>query len=253
MACLIHLSRVIDPGKTAIIKLKISCMGGLALHSTWVSSALSHCLRTRAYLLLYIWVFLMVWLTVRYSLSGLFSLGTVIPVYLYVRYVDIRQPLEFLKLGQENVIAGYLWGIVLAVAFIAIFAMKLHFGGQGYLYYDWPILDVLNVVVIASLVEEIFFRGFLLQKFMEATSFAKANIMVTLLFVTLHFPVWLSDGLSVLEIGESLIYLAGFSWLSGYVYHCSNSLWTPIILHAANNYFKLATISIQYITSSSSF
>lgn len=223
------------------------------MHSTRASGALNHYLRTRAYLLLYIWVYLMVWLTVRYSLSGLFSLGTIIPVYLYVRYVDIRQPLEFLKLGQENLIAGYLWGIVLAVAFTAIFAMKLHYWGYGSIYYDWPMMDVINIVVVASLVEEIFFRGFLLQKLMEVASFSKANIMVTLLFVTLHFPVWLSDGLNALQIAESLVYLAGFSWVLGYVFHCSNSLWTPIILHAANNYFKLATISIQYLTNSSSF
>jgi membrane protease YdiL (CAAX protease family) len=223
------------------------------LHSSWAISTLNHYLRARAYLLLYIWVFMMVWLTVRYSLSGLFTLGTIIPVYLYVKYIDIRQPLEFLKLDKKNFIAGYLWGIVLAASFTAILAIKVHYWGQGNIYYDWPIIDVVNIVVIASLVEEIFFRGFLLQKFMETASFTNANIMVTLLFATLHFPVWLSDGLSVLEIGESLIYLAGFSWLLGYVFHCSNSLWSPIILHAANNYFKLATISIQYITSSSSF
>jgi len=221
------------------------------LHSHWASSALNHYLRTRAYLLLYIWVFMMVWLTVRYSLSGLFTLGTIIPVYLYVKYIDIRQPLEFLKLDKKNLIAGYLWGIILAASFTTILAMKVHYWGQGNIYYDWPMMDVVNIVIVASLVEEIFFRGFLLQKFMEATSFAKANIMVTLLFVTLHFPVWLSDGLNVLEIGESLVYLTGFSWVLGYAFNCSNSLWTPIILHAANNFLKLATISIQYLNSSS--
>ncbi|QJW48755.1 CPBP family intramembrane metalloprotease [bacterium BFN5] len=92
-----------------------------------------------------------------------------------------------------------------------------------------------------------------MQKLMEATSFAKANIMVTLLFVTLHFPVWLSEGVNTVKIAESLVYLSGFGWVLGYVFHCSNSLWTPIILHAANNYFKLATISLQYLTSSRSF
>ncbi|GBG58241.1 CAAX amino protease [Sporomusaceae bacterium FL31] len=221
------------------------------MYSHWASSALNHYLRARAYLLLYIWVFIIVWLTVRYSLSGLFTLGTIIPVYLYVKYIDIRQPFEFLKLDKKNLISGYLWGIVLAASFAAILIMKVHYWGQGNIYYDWPMMDVVNIVIIASLVEEIFFRGFLLQKFMEATSFAKANIMVTLLFVTLHFPVWISDGLNALEIGESLVYLTGFSWVLGYVFNCSNSLWTPIILHAANNFFKLATISIQYLNSSS--
>ncbi|QJW47691.1 hypothetical protein HA075_19115 [bacterium BFN5] len=150
------------------------------MYSHWASNALTHYLRTRAYLMLYIWVFMMVWLTVRYSLSGLFTLGTIIPVYLYVRYIDIRQPLEFLKLDRKNFITGYLWGIVLAVSFTAILAVKVHYGGQGNIYYKWPVMDVLNIVIVASLVEEIFFRGFLLQKLMEATSFAKANIMVTL-------------------------------------------------------------------------
>lgn len=221
------------------------------MYSHWASSALNHYLRDRAYLLLYIWVFIIVWLTVRYSLSGLFTLGTIIPVYLYVKYIDIRQPLEFLKLDKKNLISGYLWGIVLAASFTVILIMKVHYWGQGNIYYDWPMMDVVNIVIVASLVEEIFFRGFLLQKFMEATSFAKANIMVTLLFVTLHFPVWISDGLNALEIGESLVYLTGFSWVLGYVFNCSNSLWTPIILHAANNFLKLATISIQYLNSSS--
>jgi membrane protease YdiL (CAAX protease family) len=215
-----------------------------------IQSLVEKFLWEKAYLLLYCWVFAIVWATVHYSLTGIFTIGTILPVYGYLRCIDSKQPVQFLKLDRDNLIAGSVWGGILAGTFFIILAMKVYVDGQGPIYYHWPLMDIINIVIGASLVEEIFFRGFLLQKLMETTNFAKANIVATLLFALLHFPVWLADGLTIGELSESLLYLLGFSWVLGYSFHCSQSLWTPIILHAANNYFKLATISVQYLSSS---
>lgn len=40
----------------------------------------------------------------------------------------------------------------------------------------------------ATLVEEIFFRGFLLNKFWQTTGFWRANLASSLLFALVHFP-----------------------------------------------------------------
>ncbi|MEG6585253.1 CPBP family intramembrane glutamic endopeptidase [Dendrosporobacter sp. 1207_IL3150] len=203
-------------------------------------------LSCKIYLLLYFWIFIVVWATVNYSVPGLFTAGTILPVYMYIRYVDNRKVVEFLKLDKSRLISGYLWGSVLSAILITIIAAKIHFQGEGTFYYQWELKDILSIVVIASIVEEVFFRGFLMQKLMESTSFNIANILVTIFFVLIHFPSWIADNLAISDIANGLIYLTGFSWLLGYIFKCSQSLWTPIIMHATNNLINLSTITIQY-------
>jgi len=201
---------------------------------------------SKQYLFLYVWVFIVVWLNVTFSVTGTFLLGVIGPVYLYIKYVDVRQPVRYLKLADEKASTGILYGIGISLMLAAFISLKISFLGSGNIYLDWPVTDLLNIVITASLVEEIFFRGFLLQKLMETVEFNKANIFVTILFVILHFPCWLADGLSISDFIGSSGYLLGFSWLLGYVFKCSQSLWTPIVLHAANNYVKLITIGVEY-------
>jgi len=121
---------------------------------------------------------------------------------------------------------------------------KIWVWGQGSLAWRWSYTEWGGIVVAASLAEEIVFRGFLLQKFMEITSFIKANSLVALLFAIIHFPVWTADGLTVEQFCGNAVYLLIFGYVLGYCFRSSQSLWTPVILHAMNNFLALITLSI---------
>ncbi|WP_248484459.1 CPBP family intramembrane glutamic endopeptidase [Tepidibacter aestuarii] len=95
----------------------------------------------------------------------------------------------------------------------------------------------LGGIILVGFTEEIVFRGFLFQKLMEFTSFWKANLITSLLFLIIHFPKWYAHGLfeSVGIIGR-IIFIFMFSIIQGKIFNKTNSLWTCIIVHSLNNF-----------------
>ena len=79
------------------------------------------------------------------------------------------------------------------------------------------------------------FRGFILNKLMDRTSFWKANLITSLLFVAIHIPFWLyARGLT----GEVAFVLGGVmvvSLILGYFFKKFDSLIPPILAHVINN------------------
>ncbi len=92
---------------------------------------------------------------------------------------------------------------------------------------DSPIWLVLTGVIIAPLVEETFFRGFLFQGFRQRYGWIAALLLSSGIFAASHLdPV---SFIPTFVLGAVL----------GYVYHRSNSLWPGIILHFLNNGFAM--------------
>lgn len=87
-----------------------------------------------------------------------------------------------------------------------------------------PIVFVLMVVVAAPILEEVFFRGVLLQGFInKGFSSQKAIFITSLIFGVIHANPWQLVGAGVLGI------------FLGWIYYKTNSLLYPILLHAFNN------------------
>jgi membrane protease YdiL (CAAX protease family) len=90
-----------------------------------------------------------------------------------------------------------------------------------------PVWFFLVGVVIAPIVEEIFFRGFLFQGFRHRYGWIAAILISSLLFAAAHLdPVAF---IPTFILGAVL----------AYVYHRSNSVWPGIILHFLVNAFAM--------------
>lgn len=87
----------------------------------------------------------------------------------------------------------------------------------------------------ATLVEEIFFRGFLLNKFWQTTGFWRANLASSLLFALVHFPGWFALGRAMPLVATDALGLLVFGLVFGWAMKKTGSLWTAYILHALNN------------------
>ena len=151
------------------------------------------------------------------------------PVLLYLRYVDRVDPLAYLKL-TGNVRRGVVVAIVLtAVNVIGTYA---RFGPPhlSMARVNWN--SMLGTSFFIGFIEEIPYRGFMLQKFAERMNFWLATLITSLLFVGIHLPGWIA--LHTLRLGSAVsIFIFGVVMAIALKY--SRSLWAPIITHSAND------------------
>ncbi|MGJ8722987.1 MAG: CPBP family intramembrane glutamic endopeptidase [Roseibacillus sp.] len=90
---------------------------------------------------------------------------------------------------------------------------------------------VLSAVILAPVVEEIVFRGFLFQSYLRRFGFLLAMVLSTVLFVVIHYyGVYGSLSVAFFGLGACALYRA------------TGSLWTAIIFHAVTN--GLITLSM---------
>lgn len=96
----------------------------------------------------------------------------------------------------------------------------------------------------ATLVEEIYFRGFLLNKLWQTMGFWRANFASSSLFALIHFPGWfaLGDFASPLIVADILGILI-FGIVFGWVMKRTGSLWPAYVLHALSNLLVVAVFS----------
>lgn len=151
------------------------------------------------------------------------------PVILYLRYVDGVDPLAYLKLTQ-NVRRGVVVAIVLtAVNVIGTFA---RFGPPHLSMQRVTWNSVLGTSFFIGLIEEIPYRGFMLQKFGERMNFWLATLITSLLFVAIHLPGWIA--LHTLSAG-AVVSIFVFGVVMAIALKYSRSLWAPILAHSAND------------------
>lgn len=95
------------------------------------------------------------------------------------------------------------------------------------------ILAIIVVAVIAPVVEELFFRGFLYTALRKRWGIVAAVILSSVIFSFFHFNVF--NFIPIVIIGVALAYL----------YEITGSLGPPIMLHALNN---LLSVIVVYYT-----
>lgn len=64
---------------------------------------------------------------------------------------------------------------------------------------------------------------------MKKFNFIKANLITTVLFAIAHMPIWFLSGVNMLDSLTSLLFM---SFVLGYLFIESDSLWVPIICHS---------------------
>lgn len=101
-----------------------------------------------------------------------------------------------------------------------------------------------TVVSPTTLIEEVYFRGFLLNKFWQATGFWKANAASSALFALTHFPGWfaLDRFATPLQLAVDALGIFVFGLVFGWVMKKTGSLLPAYLLHALNNLLVIAVL-----------
>lgn len=158
------------------------------------------------------------------------------PALVYALVVRPRNPLRVLRL---DVVGNRHWLVDLPV--LAAIFVGWHAVLAGVVLGQTPSLDLAAAVVsgftLATFVEEVYFRGFLLGALVPALGFWPANLASATLFALIHLPGWLAVGraaapgpLALDAVGVLALGLA-CGWLVGR----TGSLWSAIVLHALHN------------------
>ncbi len=150
----------------------------------------------------------------------------------YLRVTDRKDPLSYLKL-RHNVARGLVVGALVGSAFLVKdFARVWLVDGRA------PELGGLSPASFLSpFAEEVVFRGLVLQQAAQYTSFWKANALSAVLFVAIHLPGWIFEGLpSIAGLLSSAAFIFGLALLLGYLLKKTRSLWACVVTHASSNW-----------------
>lgn len=94
----------------------------------------------------------------------------------------------------------------------------------------------LNIAITAPLLEEIMFRGFILNMLKKELPFYIANIITSVFFLILHIPGWFFMGvLKTNLLNYTFVSIFFLSLIFGYAYKKGNSVKASILVHFLNN------------------
>jgi membrane protease YdiL (CAAX protease family) len=181
------------------------------------------------------------------TLAGILNEGlrTVIfvgPVLIYLRYIERAPALEFLRLNKPRKNAAWVLALT-GTLFIVWYLLLDGVIGDGRISGAAPAVVLFTVLSPATLVEEVYFRGFLLNKFWQVMGFWRANLASSSLFALIHFSGWFALGnfSSPLVVADALGILV-FGMVFGWAMKKTGSLWPAYVLHALNNLLVVAVL-----------
>ena len=96
-----------------------------------------------------------------------------------------------------------------------------------------PLSLFINLVVIAPLIEELYYRGFLFGGFVKHFGWNKSAIICSIIFALAHGAIYNPENL--------FIYFT-IGYLFSFLYYKSKSLFPGIIMHSLNNFIALIII-----------
>lgn len=164
----------------------------------------------------------------------------IVPAFFYLKRFDRRKPLEYLKLTSRADKRGLTHAALLTLLFFTGMIVFEYYASGRTLksLFNSPASEWFNVllfVAFSPFLEEVLFRGFILNKFSESLRFWNANALASILFVLIHWPYWLwSQGFqaSIISTSVSIFILSLFL---GYLMKITNSLWPSVVAHIINN------------------
>lgn len=178
--------------------------------------------------------------TFVYALAniGVRLLLWVAPVWVYVRRVRGEEPARYLKLkGRWR--RGVLVGLALSALNFCGSLARLgvpHFDARAV---TWN--SILSTSLLIGFVEEVPYRGFILQELQERLGFWPAGLLSSLLFVGIHLPGWFLLGSFRAEVAASVfVFGAGLA----VVFRYSKSLWSVIVAHSLNDFLAFVVFRV---------
>lgn len=170
-------------------------------------------------------------------LNGLLKiLVWVVPAWVYIKYELHRNPIAYLKMNVNGK-KGLIWGIAISLLFGLRFAFETFFLNSQTFHFTLPIDTYTEDFLLAGITEEIVFRGLILQELNKRFVFWQANAITALLFLLIHYPIWIYNGDFFVLWSHIYVFLLGL--LFGFVYKKTGSLWSVVVLHSFHNFFVM--------------
>jgi uncharacterized protein len=141
------------------------------------------------------------------------------------------RPLSYLKLWH-NAPKGLTVGSLIGLAFVAKDLVRATL--LGGLAPDFAGLRPLTF--LSAFVEEVVFRGLVLQRAGEYMGFWKANALSAGLFVGVHVRGWIFSGVPLPGIVSSAAFVLVLALVLGYLLKRTGSLWACVVCHAMSNW-----------------
>jgi membrane protease YdiL (CAAX protease family) len=159
----------------------------------------------------------------------LYILIVICPIILWLKLKDKANPLIYLKIiGNSK--KGILIGTIISSIYIILLFTKNANNGLDSINFNLGLLWI--SVLLVGFLEEIPFRGFILQKLENKMSFWKANLLTTIIFVSFHIPTWINSNTDIIKAGTNVFMV---SFVLGYLFKEYKSLWITIICHSVFN------------------
>lgn len=157
------------------------------------------------------------------------------PAWVYVRWIRQTPALPYLGISVVPTLRE--WGNAALTTLLylgTVVGLEVMFGGKSF-HPSVPAAFAFSFLAASALIEEILFRGLVLQELSRHFRGVPANIVASLLFVGVHWPHWLwSRGLSAGVLADSVGVLLA-SLLFGWLYLRTRSIWPCFMAHVANN------------------
>lgn len=172
--------------------------------------------------------------TLMYAVLNLAVRGViwVVPVFVYLRYLDRVEPAAYLKLKQH-----WLRGVLVGLG-VAALTFLLTLAQRGLPQFHATALtwnSIFSTSLLIGFIEEVPYRGFVFQKLCGWFSRTSAVAISALLFVLIHLPGWLS--LHLFTVRDA-VFVFVFGALMALLLLYSKSLWAPIVSHSLNDFFS---------------
>jgi membrane protease YdiL (CAAX protease family) len=127
------------------------------------------------------------------------------------------------SMGCGLMLASLVFNMVYA-AFLALFGLQIQPDiGLIFNQTDYPLLLLIGGAIIAPVVEEIFFRGFIFSGLKQRWRWPVAGAVSALLFAVAH----------IVPTSFLPIFILGF--IFSFLYHVSGSIWPAILMHILTN------------------
>jgi len=160
-----------------------------------------------------------------------------LPAILLIKYFhdDMEIGLREMFTSKLRWSRDYIFAIVIVLLMIArpVHAWLVH--GEFGLSPELVPIRLIGAVLFVGITEEIVFRGFLFNAFLKKMKIQYAFALDAILFTLIHYPIWIYNGLSNLEIATASISVAILSVGFAYSFMITRNIFVPIVLHMVWN------------------
>ena len=150
--------------------------------------------------------------------------------YLGFRSISIKSIIVLLSVAAGFIALSYLVNYIPG-------KVENHFMVEAYTTSVWKILFWIEIVILAPVMEEMFFRGFLFVGFRQSRiGVVGTTILTAFIWTLLHFGQYDYYDMAIIFV---------FGIVLGIVRQKTDSLWGPLVIHSANNLIVMFLIAFS--------